>query len=481
MSNRVKADELSRNDRVVNVHQLSMKLCSKLQQHAISIDDNSSPLAETDSGTSQTDSGSLELGSHQHSIELNNITETPKRLKCNKNLTPKSLKIRQLSHKLAYLKRKHSAKRKANKAGVEKALQLISSLVSSVVFTFIKSQIKASNVSKYGRRWSLMDKNLCLQIYLSSPKSYNTLKAFLHLPSKPTLLKAVSGIKMEPGFSVAVLNAIKLVASKLKIHDRYCILSFDEITLKQSLSYDKKSDYIVGFENYGSYTELKMFPEYATHGLVFMVRGLCKKWKQVIGYFFSSHTTPGFMLCTLVMEALSKLFDCGLIPVAVVCDGGANNVVCYKKFMKVTEERPYIICQDKKVFTLFDVPHLLKCLRNNFRKYDVKFQGGKIASWNHIVSLWEFDRKMPHRCVPKLTDRHVNVDCLSAMSVKLAAQVFSHSVASGLCYLSALNGLPASASLTADFCSNINILFDSLNSRTLKHSNPFLAGVPYLN
>ncbi|XP_035217262.1 uncharacterized protein LOC118190622 [Stegodyphus dumicola] len=325
-----------------------------------------------------------------------------------------------------------------------------------------------------------MDKNLCLQIYLSSPKSYNTLKAFLHLPSKPTLLKAVSGIKMEPGFSVAVLNAIKLVASKLKIHDRYCILSFDEITLKQSLSYDKKSDYIVGFENYGSYTELKMFPEYATHGLVFMVRGLCKKWKkwkQVIGYFFSSHTTPGFMLCTLVMEALSKLFDCGLIPVAVVCDGGANNVVCYKKFMKVTEERPYIICQDKKVFTLFDVPHLLKCLRNNFRKYDVKFQGGKIASWNHIVSLWEFDRKMPHRCVPKLTDRHVNVDCLSAMSVKLAAQVFSHSVASGLCYLSALNGLPASASLTADFCSNINILFDSLNSRTLKHSNPFLAGV----
>ncbi|XP_035232957.1 uncharacterized protein LOC118204772 [Stegodyphus dumicola] len=139
-----------------------------------------------------------------------------------------------------------------------------------------------------------MDKNLCLQIYLSSPKSYNTLKAFLHLPSKPTLLKAVSGIKMEPGFSVAVLNAIKLVASKLKIHDRYCILSFDEITLKQSLSYDKKSDYIVGFENYGSYTELKTFPEYATHGLVFMVRGLCKKWKQVIGYFFSSHTTSRF-------------------------------------------------------------------------------------------------------------------------------------------------------------------------------------------
>ncbi|KFM77306.1 hypothetical protein X975_25202, partial [Stegodyphus mimosarum] len=104
-----------------------------------------------------------------------------------------------------------------------------------------------------------------------------------------------------------------------------------------------------------------------------MVRGLCKKWKQVIGYFFSSHTTPGFTLYTLVMEVLSKLFDCGLTPVAVVRDGGANNVMCYKKAMKVTEERPYIECQDKKVFTLFDVPHLLKCLRNNFSKYDIKF------------------------------------------------------------------------------------------------------------
>ncbi|KFM73110.1 THAP domain-containing protein 9, partial [Stegodyphus mimosarum] len=343
-------------------------------------------------------------------------------------------------------------------------------MVSPVIYSFIKGQLKASSISKYGRRWSLEDKNLCLQIYLSSPKSYDTLKAFFNLPSKPTLRKSISGIYLEPGFSSAVLQSLRLVVSKLKCHDKYCILSFDEMTLKRGLSYDKKNDRIVGFENYGSYSKPTVIPQYATHALVFMVRGLCKKWKQVFGFFFASHTTSSDMLCSLVMEALSKLFDCGLTPVAIVCDGGANNMMCYTKAMRVTEERPYIMCQDRKVFTVFDVPHLLKCLRNNFIKYDVKFLNNKVASWEHIKSLWEFDRQMPHRIAPKLSDRHVNVDGLSTMNVKLAAQVFSHSLAAGLCFLSAVGRLPASASHTADFCSNVNKLFDSLNSRKINHN-----------
>ncbi|XP_035224231.1 uncharacterized protein LOC118196854 [Stegodyphus dumicola] len=180
------------------------------------------------------------------------------------------------------------------------------------------------------------------------------------------------------------------------------------------------------------------------------------------------------------MEALSKLFDYCLTPVTIVCNGEANNMMCYTKAMRVTKERPYIMCQDRKVFTVFDVPHLLKCLRNNFIKYDVKFLNGKVASWEHIKSLWEFDRQMPHRIAPKLSDRHVNVEGLSTMNVKLAAQVFSHSVTVRLCFLSAVGRLPASASHTADFCSNVKKLFDSLNSRKINHNNPFLSARMFL-
>ncbi|KFM78509.1 Transposable element P transposase, partial [Stegodyphus mimosarum] len=63
------------------------------------------------------------------------------------------------------------------------------------------------------------------------------------------------------------------------------------------------------------------------------------------------------------------------------------------------------------------------------------------------------------------------------MNMKLAAQVFSHSVAPGLCFLSAVGRLRALASHTADFCSNVNKLFDSLKSRKINHNNPFLSAV----
>ena len=71
---------------------------------------------------------------------------------------------------------------------------------------------------------------------------------------------------------------------------------------------------------------------------------------------------------------------------------------------------------------------------------------------------------------------HVEVDGLSAMNVKLAAQVLCRSVASILCYLTASGMLPGSN--TADFCALMDDLFDSVNGRMLKHhSKPLLSAV----
>lgn len=37
-----------------------------------------------------------------------------------------------------------------------------------------------------------------------------------------------------------------------------------------------------------------------------------------------------------------------------------------------SQEQPFIICGDKEIITLFDPPHLLKCFRNLFLKYDIE-------------------------------------------------------------------------------------------------------------
>nr|XP_042909973.1 uncharacterized protein LOC122271740 [Parasteatoda tepidariorum] len=179
---------------------------------------------------------------HPHSEPASSTSsvmcQTPKRPVDQRVITPKTRKIKRLSSKL-YLKRKLENQPKCSSLDVKSILSVIQPLVTPSIYHFIKCQLLSCNVSKYGRRWSVSDKNLCLQLYLASPKSYRLLRKFLNLPNKSTLLKAVSGIKLEPGFLTAVLNSMMLIASKLKPRERICIVSFDEMSLKPGLTYEK--------------------------------------------------------------------------------------------------------------------------------------------------------------------------------------------------------------------------------------------------
>ena len=59
-------------------------------------------------------------------------------------------------------------------------------------------------------------------------------------------------------------------------------------------------------------------------------------------------------------------------------------------------------------------------------------------------------QKLAIRTTPKLTVRHISPTQSAKMKVKLATQVFSHSVAAGINTNVALNGLPSSAVGTAE-------------------------------
>jgi len=68
----------------------------------------------------------------------------------------------------------------------------------------------------------------------------------------------------------------------------------------------------------------------------------------------------------------------------------------------------------QEIVSLYDPPHLLKCMRNNLITNNLKFtdKDGKnrVAKWEYIVQLYELDK---HECVigdrinPKLTDAHI--------------------------------------------------------------------------
>ncbi|GBN04892.1 hypothetical protein AVEN_124500-1 [Araneus ventricosus] len=211
------------------------------------------------------------------------LTSTPK-IKSNFtengfNSTPKKIKF--LNGKVRYFHKK--IQRLTEKKSKICILQKIKSIVQPVIYNFIKSQIQQTSVAKNGRRYSLQDKNLALQLYLASPKAYGLVRKYFCFPSKKTLRRSLAAIDIEPGFIPSVEKALKLVASKMTPLDKLCILSFDEMKIKMGLSYHKKNDVIIRYENYGNESSSKL----ATHVLVFRVRGPCKKWKQVIGRFFS--------------------------------------------------------------------------------------------------------------------------------------------------------------------------------------------------
>lgn len=64
-------------------------------------------------------------------------------------------------------------------------------------------------------------------------------------------------------------------------------------------------------------------------------------------------------------------FNAGLKISATVCDlDGVNKKAL--SILGASVDRPYIDIGKQELVTLFDTPHLLKCFRNLFLKYDIE-------------------------------------------------------------------------------------------------------------
>lgn len=286
-----------------------------------------------------------------------------------------------------------------------------------------------------GRRFSFDDKVFALSLLKQSPRAYRLLRSTFALPSRKTLMHILNKIHFSTGIVPKVMDALKSSIAKLDSLDKHCVLMFDEISLEPSLTYDRKWDEVVGFQDIDGNKTLK----FADHALVFMVQGLRKKWKQPISFHFSQGGMNSVQLKILLKNTILALQEIGLTVVCTVCDQYAANVNAIKR-LKEESVRPCASDIDlfevggQEIVAIYDPPHLLKGIRNNLILYDLLFTIDTIkgkASWDHIIKLYEldvgdFNTKMCY----KLTDAHVYKDKLKKMKVKHAAQVFSHRVSS---------------------------------------------------
>eukprot|EP00795_Rhopilema_esculentum_P015685 gene15685-6975_t len=101
-----------------------------------------------------------------------------------------------------------------------------------------------------------------------------------------------------------------------------------------------------------------------------------------------------------------------------------------------------------------------------------------------LVANSALEQKQAIRTAPKLTERHINPSGFMKMRVKLAAQIFSHSVAAGITLYASLGGLSKSAIGTAEFLERVDKIFDTCNSLSFKDAKkqrrPFSQASPHL-
>ena len=114
---------------------------------------------------------------------------------------------------------------------------------------------------------------------------------------------------------------------------------------------------------------LPQIPQLATHMMVFMVRGICSSLKFPYVQF-AVKSISGEVLHPVVWGCVEHLEMLGLKVLAFVSDGAS----CNRKFYSmhaVESSMPHKITniyaeEDRPLFLISDVPHLLKTTRNSW-------------------------------------------------------------------------------------------------------------------
>ncbi|CAB3238210.1 unnamed protein product [Arctia plantaginis] len=260
------------------------------------------------------------------------------------------------------------------------------------------------------------------------------------------------------------MSLLKLKVGQMTETEKNCSVMIDAMSLKANLFFNIKEDKITGFHE----IEGLQSPEPAKNALVIMVRGMFVNWKQPISYAFISECRNYEEINKWIDKVLQKLFEIGLNVRIFVSDQGSDLMKAAKQ-RSVSIKRPYFFINDRKIYYIFDAPHLIKNVRNNLMQYDFHF-GDSIAKYDHIVKFYNQDIKKSLRLAPKLNDSHIKPTNFEKMKVCYATQLLSKSVANGIRTYIDNNEIEESGRDTAKFLMMMNNLFDSLNTSNLRNS-----------
>ncbi|XP_063215855.1 uncharacterized protein LOC134527262 [Bacillus rossius redtenbacheri] len=407
-----------------------------------------------------------------------NTQDYSSKILCGSQLTPRKQKLKRKIEKQKSLlskKRVIISRLKSRNLSVAELIPKMNEIFSEPAAVFMCMQFTHRKRSPYTEN----EKRFSLSCFYKSPALYKHLREQgLHLRSPGVIRTWLTRVPMTAGTNTALLKQLQAKVSTMDNDlEKNVTLMFDETVIKTLLQYDRKNDIIEGFEDMGAG---KRSNKFAKQALVFMVRGMFHKWKLPISYFLTSSSVKCDVLKELIIEHITLLQEAGLIVRAIVCDQGPNNRAALRQ-LGVAEGNRYINVNGKKIHIVYDVPHLVKSARNNLMQHDIQYDEERRASWRDIEDIYALDsqcNKDKHapkaRSLPKIQEKHIAPKNFQKMSVKLATQVFSHSMEAGLLTAVATKQVVSETAVdTAVFVGRVNNIFDALNCNSLHSRNPF--------
>jgi len=231
-------------------------------------------------------------------------------------------------------------------------------------------------------RWTRHTKLTCLGLMYRSPAAYRFVAQLFRLPSVRTLQRFIESFHVCTGFACDYFSALAKRAECLNEQERCVVVTFDSMSLRSSLKYLENDDTIVGFVDLDAFGSSK--GEVAKNVLQFMVRGISSHWKQPVGHFFIGNAVCPSMLKAMLLKLIETLHGMNLTVIAVVCDQESSHRSCMSS-LGVTPQQPYFtVDQCHRIYVMYDMPHLLKNMRNNLLQYDFIVDG---RTQCHLITL----------------------------------------------------------------------------------------------
>ena len=224
---------------------------------------------------------------------------------------------------------------------------------------FWTEQMKCAMVKNARQmRWHPTMIKWCLNLKLLSSAAYHSLRSsgFVKLPSERTLRDYTHFFKSKPGFQVEVEQMLmkEIRVDTMSDYEKFVVLIFDEMKIKESIVYDKHSSNVIGFVELNDVYDQLFQLEHndgdksrpiATHILAIMVRGIFSDIKFPFAHF-PTKDIAGDHLFSVMWEAIERIERLGLKVVALTADGSSSN---RKNFRMHSDSK---LCTEPKISML---------------------------------------------------------------------------------------------------------------------------------